>query len=135
MLQLRVLLAVSHGKKESKNLIQLLPFKDDQEFNIPDFRNSKELSTAWILQCFEDNKKLMPFIPSKKALTQLPRRFLFSVMFHADRASYDYFMKMYKEEKEKRQHLAMMDYMVRVRKDTIDALNVNAFELFETVAK
>ena len=42
-------------------------------------------------------------------------------------------MTIYKEEKEKRQQLAMMDYMIRVRKDTIDALNVNAFEVFETV--
>ena len=75
----------------------------------------------------------MPFVPSKKALPQLPRRFLFSVLFYADRPSYDYYMTIYKEEKEKRQQLAMMDYMIRVRKDTIDALNVNAFEVFETV--
>ena len=86
-----------------------------------------------ILKCFEDSKKLMPFVPSKKALPQLPRRFLFSVLFYADRPSYDYYMTIYKEEKEKRQQLAMMDYMIRVRKDTIDALNVNAFEVFETV--
>ena len=75
----------------------------------------------------------MAYIPSEKALNQLPRRFLFAVLYHVKPDTYTEYLRLYKSMKERSQSIKFAEYLINANTELYSKLTSNSDVYLETV--
>ena len=75
----------------------------------------------------------MNYIPSEKALTQLPRRFLFAVLYHVKPDTYTEYLRLFKDMKERSQCIKFAEYLINANTELYSKLTSDAEVYLENV--
>ena len=82
---------------------------------------------------FTLSSPLMAYVPSEKALTQLPRRFLFAVLYHVKPETYTEYLRLYKTMKERSLSVKFAEYLINANSELYSKLTTDSDVYLETV--